>query len=176
MCSTIWLGVSERVPTKAPTLQLKSTSDLQLRHSSKASNPDSTISLRAHLMVGRIASTLLCLAALIASYFAPNILHHLYPVERHGSLLQSAKNLAQFATSTPAEMSGSLRRATPLVFPAVGRHTATVIFAHGLGDTGHGWADAVEHWRRRKRLDEVKFVLPHAPTRPITVVGIAIMC
>jgi lysophospholipase I len=39
---------------------------------------------------------------------------------------------------------------------------------HGLGDTGHGWASAVENWRMRQRLDEVKFILPHAPSIPIT--------
>ncbi|WDK18025.1 phospholipase/Carboxylesterase [Colletotrichum graminicola] len=65
-------------------------------------------------------------------------------------------------------MSSSLARSAPLVFPAAGKHTATVIFAHGLGDTGNGWASAVENWRRRQRLDEVKFVLPHAPQIPIT--------
>ncbi|KAK1656194.1 phospholipase/Carboxylesterase [Colletotrichum phormii] len=65
-------------------------------------------------------------------------------------------------------MSSSVARTAPLVFPAAGKHTATVIFAHGLGDTGHGWASAVENWRRRQRLDEVKFVLPHAPQIPIT--------
>ncbi|PHH63841.1 hypothetical protein CDD81_5398 [Ophiocordyceps australis] len=63
----------------------------------------------------------------------------------------------------------SVRRAAPLVVPAVSRHTATVIFVHGLGDTGAGWADAVQQWRQRKRLDEVKFVLPTAPAIPITV-------
>jgi hypothetical protein len=72
-------------------------------------------------------------------------------------------------TTTPLTMA-SVRRTAPLVFPAVGRHTATVIFAHGLGDTGNGWASAVEHWRRRQKLDEVKFILPHAPQIPITVV------
>jgi len=54
----------------------------------------------------------------------------------------------------------SLTRAAPLLFPATARHTATVIFVHGLGDSGHGWASAVENWRRRQRLDEVKFILP----------------
>ncbi|KAL2149958.1 hypothetical protein VTH82DRAFT_7634 [Thermothelomyces myriococcoides] len=62
----------------------------------------------------------------------------------------------------------SITRAPPLLFPATARHTATVIFVHGLGDTGHGWASAVENWRRRQRLDEVKFILPHAPAIPIT--------
>jgi predicted esterase len=52
----------------------------------------------------------------------------------------------------------------------VGKHTATVIFCHGLGDTGHGWADAVQHWVQKRRLNEVKFILPHAPHIPISVV------
>ncbi|KAK1240163.1 hypothetical protein MKX08_007605 [Trichoderma sp. CBMAI-0020] len=60
-------------------------------------------------------------------------------------------------------------RALPLVIPALGRHTATVIFMHGLGDSGHGWADAVKVWQRKHRLDEIKFILPHARTIPITV-------
>lgn len=62
----------------------------------------------------------------------------------------------------------SLVRRPPLVFPPAARHTATVIFVHGLGDTGHGWAPAVENWRMRSKLDEVKFILPHAPQIPIT--------
>ncbi|KAH6648773.1 Phospholipase/carboxylesterase/thioesterase [Truncatella angustata] len=65
-------------------------------------------------------------------------------------------------------MSGALQRLAPLLFPPAGRHTATVIFVHGLGDTGHGWADAVQNWRRRSKLNEVKFILPHAPRIPIT--------
>ncbi|KAH7238655.1 Phospholipase/carboxylesterase/thioesterase [Fusarium tricinctum] len=60
-------------------------------------------------------------------------------------------------------------RIAPLVFPAASRHTATVIFVHGLGDTGNGWASAVENWRRREKLSEVKFILPHAPEIPISV-------
>jgi hypothetical protein len=39
---------------------------------------------------------------------------------------------------------------------------------HGLGDTGSGWSSAVENWRRRARLNEVKFILPNAPVVPIT--------
>ncbi|KAK6086056.1 phospholipase/Carboxylesterase [Seiridium cupressi] len=65
----------------------------------------------------------------------------------------------------------ALKRLPPLLLPPASRHTATVIFVHGLGDTGHGWADAVQNWRRRSRLDEVKFILPHAPQIPITCNG-----
>ncbi|KZF20837.1 acyl-protein thioesterase 1 [Xylona heveae TC161] len=56
-----------------------------------------------------------------------------------------------------------------LVVPALKRHTATVIFAHGLGDSGAGWAGLAENWRRRGKFEEVSFVFPNAPDIPITV-------
>lgn len=65
----------------------------------------------------------------------------------------------------------SIRRAAPMVFAPSGRHTATVIFIHGLGDSGHGWSEAVQHWQSRNKLNEVKFILPHAPAIPITMNG-----
>ncbi|KAH8666752.1 acyl-protein thioesterase-1-like protein [Xylariales sp. PMI_506] len=61
--------------------------------------------------------------------------------------------------------------AAPLVIPALARHTATVVFLHGLGDSGSGWEDAVNYWRRREQLNEVKFILPHAPSLAITANG-----
>jgi len=57
----------------------------------------------------------------------------------------------------------------PLVVKAVQKHTATVIFAHGLGDSGAGWMPIAENWRRRGKFEEVAFVFPNAPTIPITV-------
>jgi hypothetical protein len=82
------------------------------------------------------------------------------------SIRSDATNLANPDTTMAS-------RAAPLVFPALSRHTATVIFVHGLGDSGHGWADAVQLWQRKHRLDEVKFILPNARTMPITVVSLA---
>jgi hypothetical protein len=80
------------------------------------------------------------------------------------------------STTSQSETMATVRRAAPLVFPAISRHTATVIFIHGLGDSGHGWGDAVEHWRSRQKLDEIKFILPHAPTMPITMVSTRWLC
>ncbi|KAL9126013.1 MAG: hypothetical protein Q9217_004864 [Psora testacea] len=57
----------------------------------------------------------------------------------------------------------------PLVVPALSKHTATVIWAHGLGDSGAGWMPIVENWRLRRRFPECKFILPNAPEIPITV-------
>jgi predicted esterase len=59
---------------------------------------------------------------------------------------------------------------TALIVPAVKKHTATVIMAHGLGDNGAGWVSLAENWRRRQKFDEVKFIFPNAPQIPITVV------
>ncbi|KAI1176446.1 phospholipase/Carboxylesterase [Nemania sp. FL0916] len=63
------------------------------------------------------------------------------------------------------------QRARPLFFSASAKHTATVIFLHGLGDTGFGWAPAVEGWIRGSKLDQVKWVLPNAPSVRITAAG-----
>ncbi|VUC32534.1 unnamed protein product [Clonostachys rosea] len=67
-------------------------------------------------------------------------------------------------------MSTAPAREEPLVLsPTSGQHTATVIIIHGFGDSGHGWSSAVEHIRRRhNRLDDVKFILPHAPNIPLS--------
>ncbi|KAG5303280.1 acyl-protein thioesterase [Histoplasma capsulatum G186AR] len=59
--------------------------------------------------------------------------------------------------------------AAPLVVPALTRHTATVIMAHGLGDSGAGWLMLAQNWRRRGLFDEVAFIFPNAPSIPITI-------
>ena len=59
---------------------------------------------------------------------------------------------------------------TALIIPAVKKHTATVIMAHGLGDSGAGWVSLAENWRRRQKFEEVKFIFPNAPNIPISVV------
>jgi len=47
------------------------------------------------------------------------------------------------------------------------KHTRTVIFLHGLGDTAHGWVDLVD--MMRPSVPHVKFILPTAPQRPVTL-------
>ena len=32
----------------------------------------------------------------------------------------------------------------PVVLRARAQHTATMVFLHGLGDTGHGWAEELQ--------------------------------
>ncbi len=45
--------------------------------------------------------------------------------------------------------------------------TATVFFMHGLGDTGHGWSPIAE----QIAAPHIKYVLPHAHSRPVTING-----
>lgn len=51
---------------------------------------------------------------------------------------------------------------------------ALVIWMHGLGDSGHGFAPIVPSLNLPDSLG-VRFVFPHAPERPITINGGAVM-
>ncbi|KAJ1894454.1 hypothetical protein LPJ66_005180 [Kickxella alabastrina] len=55
----------------------------------------------------------------------------------------------------------------PLIVKARGLHTASVIFIHGLGDSGYGWKDMAADLS--SKLPHVKFILPHAPEQPVTI-------
>ncbi|XP_046992952.1 acyl-protein thioesterase 1 [Schistocerca americana] len=56
---------------------------------------------------------------------------------------------------------------SPVIIAATAKHTATVIFLHGLGDTGHGWATGMG----AIRSPHVKVICPTAPTMPVTLNG-----
>ncbi|XP_024886361.1 acyl-protein thioesterase 2 [Temnothorax curvispinosus] len=53
---------------------------------------------------------------------------------------------------------------SPVVISATAKHTATLIFFHGLGDTGHGWASSMG----AVRSPHIKVICPTAPTIPVT--------
>ncbi|XP_057313491.1 acyl-protein thioesterase 1-like [Hydractinia symbiolongicarpus] len=54
--------------------------------------------------------------------------------------------------------------ACPTILPKA-KHTATVIFLHGLGDTGHGWLAGFEDIA----LPYVKYMCPNAPVQAVTL-------
>lgn len=54
--------------------------------------------------------------------------------------------------------------------PAKSTHRATVIWMHGLGDSGDGFAPIVPALNLPDELG-IKFLFPHAPVRPVTVNG-----
>ncbi|XP_037685010.1 acyl-protein thioesterase 1-like isoform X1 [Choloepus didactylus] len=53
----------------------------------------------------------------------------------------------------------------PTIMPATRKATAAVIFLHGLGDTGHGWAEAFAGIRS----SHIKYICPHVPVMPVTL-------
>ncbi|CAI2313274.1 unnamed protein product [Caenorhabditis sp. 36 PRJEB53466] len=55
---------------------------------------------------------------------------------------------------------------SPAVVPPRGEHKATIIFLHGLGDQGDGWADA---FRSEVRHENLKAICPHSNERPVTL-------
>lgn len=54
-----------------------------------------------------------------------------------------------------------------VLMPAEGQYDSVVVFLHGLGDTAAGWAPVAEMFD----MGSTKFILPTAPTRPITING-----
>lgn len=52
-----------------------------------------------------------------------------------------------------------------VVGKATAKHTASLIFLHGLGDTGHGWCAAFEEIK----MPHVKAICPNAPKNPVTL-------
>ncbi|KAJ4826921.1 hypothetical protein Tsubulata_025535 [Turnera subulata] len=66
---------------------------------------------------------------------------------------------------------GSARRTfqfgrTHVVRPK-GKHQATVVWLHGLGDNGSSWSQLLE----TLPLPNIKWICPTAPTRPLTIFG-----
>jgi len=53
----------------------------------------------------------------------------------------------------------------PVILQATAKHTSTIIFFHGLGDTGHGWSSALA----LVRPAGMKVICPTAPTQPVTL-------
>lgn len=85
---------------------------------------------------------------------------------RTAALLPAAHRVSRGAAAT---RTFAQRLMPDIVLPPAGRHTATVIFLHGLGDTGHGWQDAMEELQ--PSFPHTRFILPTAPTAPVTLNG-----
>jgi predicted esterase len=63
----------------------------------------------------------------------------------------------------------NLKMLPVITVPSVAKHTATVIFLHGLGDSGAGWSDVGKMFNRTH--PHIKWIFPHAPAIKITVNG-----
>ncbi|BFZ16942.1 hypothetical protein BsWGS_19981 [Bradybaena similaris] len=61
--------------------------------------------------------------------------------------------------------------APPVIVQPRAAATASLIFLHGLGDSGHGWADSF----RALSLKHIRCICPHAPQKPVTLNGGMVM-
>ncbi|PON21423.1 phospholipase/Carboxylesterase [Trichoderma gamsii] len=66
-------------------------------------------------------------------------------------------------------------RPGPDVIEPLAEHNATIIFIHGLGDKPETLHEPIDQWRSNGHLDNIKFVLPHAPIIPFTAKASAYM-
>lgn len=57
-----------------------------------------------------------------------------------------------------------------ILIEPTGRHQATIIWLHGLGADGHDFAPVTTELQLPEALG-VRFILPHAPHRPVTING-----
>ncbi|KAG0255600.1 hypothetical protein BG011_005041 [Mortierella polycephala] len=64
-------------------------------------------------------------------------------------------------------MASTIAKLTSIVQQASTKHSATVIFIHGLGDSGAGWAPVGEELGQY--LPHAKFIFPNAPLMPVTL-------
>lgn len=82
------------------------------------------------------------------------------------------------ASDSSAMSSCSADSASPsrpfVTLPAVGPHSATLIFLHGLGDTAEGgWREVLPLFQRT--VPGLKIILPTAPSRAVSISGGQIM-
>ena len=90
------------------------------------------------------------------------------PLEAANKVLYPAEITPKYHDEAMAGKA-SLRTVVVQALAGKDKNTATVIFAHGLGDTGHGWTFLAE--QLRPRFPYIKFIFPHAPSIPITLNG-----
>lgn len=77
--------------------------------------------------------------------------------------------IRNFATSKRMRIERDGSTNTITYHPNDGSHSATVILMHGLGDSADGLADLAEEWG--KQMPHVKFILPTADQRAVTLNG-----
>ncbi|GAA99410.1 uncharacterized protein L969DRAFT_93872 [Mixia osmundae IAM 14324] len=57
--------------------------------------------------------------------------------------------------------------AKPLIVNARGKHTASVIFSHGLGDSAEGWSFLAQELG--SKLPHIRWIFTNAPIQPVTL-------
>lgn len=86
----------------------------------------------------------------------------------HIQYKSSKRTLVPGSNPSNPEMNAGI---PPVVLQATKKHTATLVFLHGLGDNGFGWAGALN----MIKPSNLKVICPTAPMMPVTLNGGASM-
>ena len=79
----------------------------------------------------------------------------------------TARAMASFGADAPPPV--ITHAADSITIAPRAPHSALVVVMHGLGDTADGFADVAQMWH--SMMPYAKFVLPTAPTQPVTMNG-----
>ncbi|OCH89463.1 Phospholipase/carboxylesterase [Obba rivulosa] len=103
-----------------------------------------------------LRDTLISLALVLLGLVYKNVLQRPFTQGDHSSILptMTTPELLEFISVEPLQ-----------------KHTATIIFVHGLGDSGYGWRPVAEMLKTEPGLQHIKWILPHAPALSVTVNG-----
>jgi len=80
---------------------------------------------------------------------------------------QSVQKLLRSAVVLNNQFMGasSSRKMSSVKVPSKEKATGSLIFLHGLGDTGHGWAEQLKDFS----FKSIRCVCPNAPIKPVTL-------
>eukprot|EP00013_Stygamoeba_regulata_P022575 CAMPEP_0177655726 /NCGR_PEP_ID=MMETSP0447-20121125/15141_1 /TAXON_ID=0 /ORGANISM="Stygamoeba regulata, Strain BSH-02190019" /LENGTH=274 /DNA_ID=CAMNT_0019159705 /DNA_START=139 /DNA_END=963 /DNA_ORIENTATION=+ len=83
------------------------------------------------------------------------------------SVASAGSDLDHLRTQVGDHVPSNLAQTVQVEATAASGHSGTVLLLHGLGDSGAGWLDAAQYLSTR--LPHLRFVLPTAPQRPVTL-------
>ncbi|KAG8984051.1 hypothetical protein FRB90_005602, partial [Tulasnella sp. 427] len=83
------------------------------------------------------------------------------------SLLGLLSYCKHFNIDPKIERMAALQALKSVVVAPKAAHTSTVIFLHGLGDSGYGWEPVAD--TLAPKFPNTKWILPHAPSTPVTI-------
>ncbi|KAM5542330.1 hypothetical protein V8D89_003789 [Ganoderma adspersum] len=118
-------------------------------------------------MLSSIRFLVIFLLGFIVAWLGPSFIYQTPP-------FSSTRATNPRPNSPAATIQTEMAATLPLKFLTVApvtKHTATVIFVHGLGDDGYGWQPVANMFAKDPSLQHVKWILPHAPHARVTANG-----
>jgi len=85
--------------------------------------------------------------------------------KKSNSSSSSSRSSSNSKKTLESSSDNNNKMTSPIIIQPTIKQTATLIFLHGLGDTGHGWSYAF----REIKKPHIKYIFPTAPVRSVTL-------